>query len=156
MTETLRSQDIMALIPHRYPMLLVDRVQDINPGTSCTGVKNVTFNEPFFQGHFPGEPIMPGVLIVEAMAQTAGALVCHSMGMGAASQSHSKSVYFLGIDDARFRRPVTPGDTLLLKVEKVQNRGNVWKFKGQAFVGDALHAEATFTAMIVERTSSPS
>ena len=139
--------DIMKLIPHRYPMLLVDRIQDIMPGESCVGVKNVTFNEPFFQGHFPGEPIMPGVLIVEAMAQTAGALVCHSTDIS----GEDTGVYFMNIEEAKFRRPVLPGDVLEMHVEKVQNRGKVWKFLGKAMVNGKLHAEAKFTAMIVKK-----
>ena len=137
--------EIMGLIPHRYPMLLLDRMQDIVPGESCTGIKNVTFNEPFFQGHFPGEPIMPGVLIVEAMAQTAGALVCHSTDLGGANSS----VYFMNIEEAKFRRPVVPGDVLEMHVEKAQSRGSVWKFTGKAMVKGKVHAEAKFTAMIV-------
>ena len=140
-------QDIKALIPHRYPMLLVDRIIDIVDGVSCTGIKNVTINEPFFQGHFPQEPIMPGVLIVEAMAQTAGALVCATADIG----STDNSVYFMSIDNARFRKPVVPGDTLQMKVEKLKKHRNVWKFSAKAMVGEILHAEATFTAMITEK-----
>ena len=145
--DTLTVTEIMNLIPHRYSMLLVDRIQDIVAGESCTGFKNVTFNEPFFQGHFPGEPIMPGVLIVEAMAQTAGALVCHTTDLGGANSS----VYFMNIEDAKFRRPVVPGDILEMKVEKSQSRGSVWKFTGKAYVNGKVHAEAKFTAMIVKK-----
>ena len=144
--EVLNVKEIMDLIPHRYPMLLVDRIQDIVPGESCTGLKNVTFNEPFFQGHFPDEPIMPGVLIVEAMAQTAGALVCHSTDLGGADTS----VYFMNIEETKFRRPVVPGDVLEMHVEKAQSRGAVWKFIGKAMVNGKVHAEAKFTAMIVK------
>ncbi len=144
--EVLNVKEIMDLIPHRYPMLLVDRMQDIVPGESCIGLKNVTFNEPFFQGHFPGEPIMPGVLIVEAMAQTAGALVCHGTDLG----GEGSSVYFMNIEEAKFRRPVVPGDVLEMHVEKVQSRGSVWKFMGKAMVNGKVHAEAKFTAMIVK------
>lgn len=135
--------DIMALIPHRYPMLLVDRVERIVPGQSAVGIKAVTMNEPFFQGHFPEKPIMPGVLIVEAMAQTAGILVSHSTGLG-----NNKTVYFLAIDEARFRQPVVPGDLVEIHVTKMQSRSRIWKFKGQAYVRGRLHAEAIVTAMI--------
>lgn len=137
---------IMELIPHRYPMLLVDKVKDIVPGLSATGVKNVTMNEPHFQGHFPQRPIMPGVLIVEAMAQTAAVLVVHTLGDAA----HGKLVYFMTINDARFRRPVTPGDQLLIEVVKEQSRGNVWRFAGKARVNGTVMAEATFSAMIAD------
>tara|TARA_R110002095_G_scaffold1355_1_gene7019 strand:+ start:139 stop:588 length:450 start_codon:yes stop_codon:yes gene_type:complete len=145
--DTLTVTEIMDLIPHRYPMLLVDRIQDIVAGESCTGLKNVTFNEPFFQGHFPQSPIMPGVLIVEAMAQTAGALVCHTTDLG----GEDTSVYFMNIEEAKFRRPVVPGDILEMKVEKAQSRGSVWKFAGKAYVNGKVHAEAKFTAMIVKK-----
>lgn len=146
MTQTILTvKDIMALIPHRYPFLLVDRIQDIVLGESATGIKNVTINEPFFPGHFPQEPIMPGVLIVEALAQTAGALVCHSNNIGGAGSS----VYFMSIEEAKFRKPVVPGDVLELKVEKLKGRGTVWKFAGKACVNGAVHAEALFTAMVV-------
>jgi len=137
---------IMKRIPHRYPMLLIDRVVDIVSGESCTGIKNVTANEPFFQGHFPGRPIMPGVLIIEAMAQTAATLVVDSLeGVGA----DSHIVYFMTIESARFRKPVSPGDQLHIKVKKERQRGQVWKFRGEAFVGEALCAEAVYTAMLV-------
>lgn len=135
---------IMALIPHRYPFLLIDRVIDVVPGQSGTGIKNVTLNEPHFQGHFPGHPIMPGVLIVEAMAQTAGVLV-----MAELKDPEGALVYFMSIDGARFRKPVRPGDRLELAVEKLQGRGTVWKFKGEARVDGNVVAEATYTAMIV-------
>lgn len=137
---------IMKRIPHRYPMLLIDRVVDVVHGESCTGIKNVTVNEPFFQGHFPGHPIMPGVLIVEAMAQTAATLVVDSLeGVGASSCI----VYFMTIENARFRKPVVPGDRLAIKVKKIRQRGQVWKFQGEAFVDDVLCAEAVYTAMLV-------
>lgn len=135
---------IMKLIPHRYPMLLLDRLTAIVPGESAIGVKNVTINEPFFQGHFPQRPIMPGVLIVEALAQTAAALVVHTLG----DDAHGKLVYFMGIEKARFRRPVEPGAQLHLEVVKEQSRGNVWRFAGKARVDGAVAAEATFAAMI--------
>ena len=144
---TLNVQDIKKLIPHRYPMLLVDRVVVISQSTEGVGTKNVTANEHFFEGHFPESPIMPGVLIVEAMAQTAGVIVIH--GLPPADQD--KMVYFMSIEDAKFRKPVFPGDTLMLHVTKEQARFNVWRFKGVAKVGDVVHAEARFTAMIVDK-----
>ena len=137
---------IMEMIPHRYPFLMIDRVIDVVRDVSAVGIKNVTVNEPHFQGHFPSRPIMPVVLIVEAMAQTAGVLVVHTLG----PESEGKLVYFMTIDDARFRKPVTPGDTLHIHVVKQRSRGNVWKFKGEARVEGALVAEATFSAMIVD------
>ena len=138
--------EIMKMIPHRYPFLMIDKVVDIVLGESAVGVKAVTISEPHFQGHFPQRPIMPGVLIVEAMAQTAGVLVVHSLG----GESVSKLVYFMTIDSARFRKPVVPGDMLRIHVSRKQNRGAVWKFDGKAMVGDALVAEATFAAMLVD------
>lgn len=137
---------IMEMIPHRYPLLLVDRLEQVVLGESAVGIKNVTFNEPHFQGHFPGAPVMPGVLIVEAMAQTAAALVVATLGPGA----EGKLVYFMTIDNARFRRPVVPGDQLRLHVQKTRNRRNIWKFTGKAYVGDAVAADAAFGAMIVD------
>lgn len=142
---------VMEMIPHRYPILLVDRILEFVPGERAIGLKNVTFNEPHFQGHFPGWPVMPGVLIVEAMAQTSAALVVHTLG----EEAKGKIVYFMSIEDAKFRKPVTPGDTLHIHVEKVQNRRNVWKFNGKAMVGDQICAEATFSAMIMDRTGTP-
>ncbi|MFN7710721.1 MAG: 3-hydroxyacyl-ACP dehydratase FabZ [Holosporales bacterium] len=138
---------IMELLPHRYPFLLVDRIEDIVPGKSATGVKNVTINEPFFVGHFPNRPIMPGVLIIEAMAQTAGALFCLSNGIAGAE----KDLFFMAIDDARFRAPVIPGHTLHIKVEKIQERKMISKFKCQAFVEDKLHTEAVVTAIVMDK-----
>ncbi|MGI4852036.1 MAG: 3-hydroxyacyl-ACP dehydratase FabZ [Janthinobacterium lividum] len=139
----LKYDEITALIPHRYPFLLVDRVEKIIPGEQATGYKNVTINENFFQGHFPDFPIMPGVLIVEALAQTAGVLVCHTLDL-----KNQRRVYFMSIENARFRKPVTPGDVLELRVQKIQNRKTIWKFKGEALVDGVVYAEATFTAMI--------
>ena len=138
---------ILQMIPHRYPMLMVDRVLDMQLDRSAIGVKNVSINEPFFQGHFPSEPVMPGVLIVEAMAQTAAVLVVATFG----SESEGKLVYFMSIDGVRFRRPVVPGDRLELHVEKIQSRANVWKFSGKAMVEGKVAAEATFAAMIRDR-----
>ncbi len=137
---------IMQLIPHRYPFLLIDRVVDITPGECATGIKNVSINENYFQGHFPARPVMPGVLIIEAMAQTAAVLVVHTLGAG----SEGKLVYFMSIDSARFRRPVVPGDTLAVRVARAHQRGNVWKFDGRAVVAGKLAAEATFAAMIMD------
>ncbi|HEB79118.1 MAG TPA: 3-hydroxyacyl-ACP dehydratase FabZ [Rhodospirillales bacterium] len=138
---------IMDLIPHRYPFLMIDRMIDVVPGKSAVGIKNVSINEPFFQGHFPSKPIMPGVLIVEAMAQTAGALVIYTNGQN----SENTFVYFMSVEQARFRKPITPGDCIHLHVEKQQSRGDVWKFKGEAMVDGVLMAEAVYTAMIVEK-----
>lgn len=144
--ETIDINGIMRRIPHRYPMLLIDRVEDVVRAESCTGIKNVSVNEPFFQGHFPNRPIMPGVLIIEAMAQTAATLVVDSLE-GVDAETHI--VYFMTIDGARFRKPVLPGDRLMLKVKKDRQRGNVWKFRGEAFVDGVLCAEAVYTAMLV-------
>ena len=137
---------IMERIPHRYPMLLIDRVIDVVPGESCTGIKNVSANEPCFQGHFPGHPIMPGVLIIEAMAQTSATMVVDSL-KGVGCETHL--VYFMTIESARFRKPVVPGDQLHIKVKKDRQRGNVWKFRGEAYVGEVLCAEAVYTAMLL-------
>jgi 3-hydroxyacyl-[acyl-carrier-protein] dehydratase len=144
--ETLDILDIMRMLPHRYPLLMIDRVIDIHTGESATGIKNVSINEHYFAGHFPTKPVMPGVLIIEAMAQTAAVVVIHSMG----GSAEGKLVYFMSIDEARFRKPVMPGDQLQLRVKKVQSRRNIWKFRGEGYVGDKLCAEAEFTAMIVD------
>lgn len=144
--QTILIDQIQRLIPHRYPMLLIDKIIDVVPHEKAVGIKNVTYNEWFFTGHFPARPVMPGVLIIEALAQTAGALVMYSSGF----ESQKKLVYFMSIEEARFRRPVVPGDTLQLQVQKQRHRSNVWRFEGNAFVGDALMAEATFTAMIAD------
>jgi 3-hydroxyacyl-[acyl-carrier-protein] dehydratase len=145
MTESINLdvEQIKLLLPHRPPMLLVEKLTNIVPGESATGYKAVSISEPFFMGHFPERALMPGVLIVEAMAQTAGALVVYSLKGKASS-----SVYFLTIEEARFRKPVVPGDVLRMPVKKLRQRGPVWKFEGQAFVGDDLCAEAQFSAMI--------
>lgn len=137
-------QSIMDMIPHRYPILLVDRIIDYKEGEWAIGLKNVTFNEPHFMGHFPKFPIMPGVLIVEAMAQTSAVLVVQTLG----EESKGKLVFFMSIEEAKFRKPVTPGDSVHIHVEVIKNRGAIWKFKGTAKVGDTVHAEAIFSAMI--------
>ncbi|AGH98073.1 3-hydroxyacyl-ACP dehydratase FabZ [Micavibrio aeruginosavorus] len=137
---------IMEMIPHRYPILLVDRILEFVPNERAVGLKNVTFNEPHFQGHFPRFPVMPGVLIVEAMAQTAAIMVVQTLG----KEAEGKLVYFMTIDQARFRKPVVPGDSLHIHVQKTKQRGPVWKFKGEAMVGDTLCAEAEFSAMIMD------
>lgn len=141
-------QQIMKRIPHRYPFLLVDRVENMVPGESAVGIKNVTMNEPHFTGHFPDFPVMPGVLIVEAMAQTAAIVVCETFEN---PEAENKQVFFMTIDDARFRKPVVPGDRLEIHVTKVQARKTVWKFKGEAMVDGKLCAEATYSAMIMEK-----
>jgi len=138
---------IKELIPHRYPFLLIDGIQTLTPNESATGIKNVSVNELFFEGHFPDRPVMPGVLIVESMAQTAGCLVVASLGR----ESEGKLVYFMTIENARFRKPVVPGDRLVINVKKLRSRGSVFKFSGKAFVGEVLAAEATFSAMIVDK-----
>ncbi|MDH4027303.1 MAG: 3-hydroxyacyl-ACP dehydratase FabZ [Nitrospirota bacterium] len=137
-------QEIQKILPHRFPFLLVDRVLELEPKVRATGLKNVTINEAFFQGHFPDYPIMPGVLIVEAMAQLAGILAFYSGANG-------NSVYFMSIEKAKFRKPVVPGDQLRFETGILQNRNNVWKFTGKAFVDDNLVAEADFTAMVAEQ-----
>jgi 3-hydroxyacyl-[acyl-carrier-protein] dehydratase len=139
-------QRIMEMIPHRPPFLMIDKVVDVIANECATGIKNVSINENYFQGHFPARAVMPGVLIIEAMAQTAAVLVVHTLG----PESAGKLVYFMSVDNARFRRPVFPGDRLDVHVVKQRNRGNVWKFEGRAKVGDNLMAEAVFAAMILD------
>ena len=138
---------IKQVLPHRYPFLMIDKVIDLTNGTKATGIKNVTFNEPHFTGHFPEQPVMPGVLIVEAMAQTAAVLVAKTLGL----IDHKFLVYFLSIDKAKFRKPVEPGDMLSLIVNVTQNRGKTWKFNGHAIANKVLVAESDFTAMMVEQ-----
>jgi 3-hydroxyacyl-[acyl-carrier-protein] dehydratase len=138
--------EIMKILPHAYPFLLVDRIIEIEPGKRIVGIKNVTYNEPFFPGHFPGHPIMPGVLIVEAMAQTAGVLAFKSMP----EQEQGKPVFFMGIDHARFRRPVVPGDQLRLELDITKHRQSIWGFKGKALVDGKAAAEAELLAMLGE------
>lgn len=139
-------EKIVEMIPHRYPFLMIDRVTDLVPELSAIGHKNVTINEPHFQGHFPGKPVMPGVLIVEAMAQTAAVLVVHSIGGG----TEGKLVYFMSVENAKFRYPVQPGDVLQINVTTKQHRKTVWKFEGIARVDGQVVAEAIFTAMIMD------
>jgi 3-hydroxyacyl-[acyl-carrier-protein] dehydratase len=146
---TLGSADIgrlLKLLPHRYPFLLVDRIIEMDGDRSAIGIKNVTINEPFFQGHFPTYPVMPGVLLIEGMAQTAGALCVSTMDQ----EYEPDLVYFMAIDRARFRRPVVPGDTVHYHVKKMRNRGRVWRFKCEAKVANELVAEAEVSAMIVD------
>jgi 3-hydroxyacyl-[acyl-carrier-protein] dehydratase len=138
-------QRIMEMIPHRHPFLMIDKVVDMVANERATGIKSVSINENYFQGHFPARPVMPGVLIIEAMAQTAAVLVVHTLG----PESEGKLVYFMSVDNARFRRPVFPGDRLDVHVTKQRHRGNVWKFEGRAKVGNNLMAEAVFAAMIL-------
>jgi 3-hydroxyacyl-[acyl-carrier-protein] dehydratase len=141
---TLDVEQIKKLLPHRAPFLFIERLTEICPGESAVGYKAVAFNEPHFLGHFPDYAVMPGVLIVEAMAQAAGALVVHTLGL----TGEKRIVYFMTIDRARFRRPVRPGDLLRIPVKVLRHRGPVWKFTGEAYVGDTLCAEAEFSAMI--------
>ncbi len=138
---------IIRAIPHRYPFLLVDRIVDVVKGVSAVGVKNVSINEPFFQGHFPARPVMPGVLIVESMAQTAAVLVVETLG----PDVRGRLVYFLSIDGAKFRRPVVPGDQMRVHVEKERQRGNIWKFRAEAKVDGKVAAEAVISAMILDQ-----
>ena len=139
-------QRVMQMIPHRHPFLMIDKIVDAVANVRATGIKNVSINEQYFQGHFPVRPVMPGVLIIEAMAQTAAVLVVHTLGR----KAEGKLVYFMSVDNARFRRPVFPGDCLHVHVTKQRNRGNVWKFEGRAEVGGQLMAEAIFAAMILD------
>lgn len=144
-TAVIEITEIMNILPHRYPFLLIDRILELEPGKSARGLKNVSINEPFFAGHFPGHPIMPGVLIIEAMAQVGGVLAFKSAGVA------NKAVYFMGIDNARFRKPVVPGDTVEFVLTVTKCRGVIWVFKGEAFVAGALVAEAELMATIVEK-----
>ena len=137
---------IMQMIPHRYPFLMVDRVVELKVHEYAVGIKNVSINEPFFQGHFPRQAVMPGVLIVESMAQTAAVLVVETLEGDAAG----KLVYFMSVENARFRKPVVPGDSLRIHVDKIHSRGNVWKFASKAYVDGQVVAEARFAAMIMD------
>lgn len=138
--------NIIDMIPHRYPILLVDRVVEFMPESGLVALKNVTFNEPHFMGHFPSRPIMPGVLIVEAIAQASAIYVVKKLGESA----RGKLVYFMSIDDVKFRKPVVPGDSLYIHIETMQNRGNVWKFRGEAKIDGKKVTQGVVTAMIVE------
>ncbi|MDP7625952.1 MAG: 3-hydroxyacyl-ACP dehydratase FabZ [Rhodospirillales bacterium] len=140
-------EKIVEMIPHRYPFLMIDRVSDLVPEESAVGHKNVTINEPHFQGHFPSKPIMPGVLIIEAMAQTSAVLVVHTLG----GEAVDKLVYFMSVENAKFRRPVQPGDVMKIYVNTKQHRKAVWKFDGVAKVDEQIVAESTFTAMIIDQ-----
>lgn len=142
----LNIQQIMEILPHRYPFLLIDRLEEVEEGKKVNGYKNVTFNEPFFQGHFPGHPIMPGVLIIEAMAQVGGAYVTVIDNIG-----RDRLTYFVGIDKARFRKPVLPGDVLRMELELLSKRRGIYQFMGKAYVGDALVAEAELKATFARK-----
>ncbi|HEX9807974.1 MAG TPA: 3-hydroxyacyl-ACP dehydratase FabZ [Alphaproteobacteria bacterium] len=143
---TIGIERIMRMIPHRYPFLMIDRVDEVVANDHAVGIKNVSINEPYFQGHFPRQAVMPGVLVIEAMAQTAAVLVVETLG----PDSEGKLVYFMTVENARFRKPVVPGDTLKVHVTKLQNRRNVWKFRAEAKVDGAVVAEATYAAMILD------
>jgi beta-hydroxyacyl-ACP dehydratase FabZ len=145
----IRIQEIMELLPHRYPFLLVDRIVEWDPGKRIVGIKNVTINEPFFQGHFPGHPIMPGVLIIEAVAQAGGILALKALG------GEKRIAYFTGIDNCKFRRPVVPGDQLRLEVSIVARKGFYWKMRGEASVDGVVVAKADVTASIPDGLEQP-
>lgn len=140
--------EIASIIPHRYPMLLVDRIIDFHQNEKISGIKNITMNEPQFTGHFPDRPVMPGVLIVEAMAQLSAVLVAKSM-----KSTQDKEVFFMSIEETKFRKIVEPGDSMIMHSNIIQNRGNVWKFKAFSEVDGKVVAEATFTAMVKEKTA---
>ena len=144
---TLLHNDIIKLIPHRYPFLLIDKITDIDLNKSVTGIKAVTFNEPYFPGHFPEHPVMPGVLILEAMAQTAACLISYENQ----SLSNNNLVFFTGIDKAKFRKPVTPGCELFFKINLISSKRTLYKFNGEAFVKDRLVASSEFSAMLVDK-----
>ncbi len=144
---TLLHNDIIKLIPHRHPFLLIDKITDINLNKSITGIKVVTFNEPYFPGHFPEYPVMPGVLILEGMAQTAACLISYEYQ----SLSKNNLVFFTGIDKAKFRKPVTPGHMLLYKIYLITSKKSLYKFRGEAFVEEKLVASSEFSAMLVDK-----
>ncbi len=143
--------EIQKILPHRYPFLLLDRVTELTPGESIEGYKNVTISEPVFQGHFPDHPIYPGVMIIEGMAQAGGVLAFESLPEEEKAQAESKVVYFMSIDKAKFRAPVTPGDQLIYKLTVVKNRGAVWQLDAKAYVDDKVVAQAELKAMIVDK-----
>ena len=142
---SMTTQEIMEILPHRHPFLLIDTVEEVEPGVRAVAKKNVTFNEPFFAGHFPGNPVMPGVLIVEAMAQTGALLMSKTLDVAVAD----KVIMFMSIDGVRFRKPARPGDQLRMRVMVTKQRGDVFKFRGETFIDDKLAAEADFAAMVV-------
>ena len=144
----LELDDLMQVLPHRYPMLLIDRLVDIKPGEGAVGIKNVSYSDPIFQGHFPQKPIMPGVLIIEAMAQAAAAYTSYTEELDV----QNKIVLFMGVDKARFRRPVVPGDQLRIAVRTVQRRAPVWRFAGEATVDGTRVADAQYSAMLAQAT----
>ena len=141
-------QQIMDYLPHRYPFLLIDKIIELNPGKDIVGIKNVTYNEPFFGGHFPNFPVMPGVLIIEAMAQVAGIFGLEASGLKAGNADSGTKIFFMSIDKARFRKPVRPGDTLLMTMKLLNHRRNIWKFSGRAEVDGVLVCEAEMMASI--------
>lgn len=147
---TIEMGEILRRIPHRYPFLLVDRAEDYKPHESIVGIKCVTANEPHFPGHFPGNPVMPGVLIIEAIAQSGAVLMSKSLN----ADVTGKTIFFTSVDNCKFRTPVRPGDVLRMPVEVLRHRGDVFKFRGRAMVGDKVAAEVEFTAMVVETPPS--
>jgi 3-hydroxyacyl-[acyl-carrier-protein] dehydratase len=143
--------DIQNILPHRYPFLLVDRITELTPGEYIEGLKNVSISEPVFQGHFPGHPIYPGVMIIEGMAQAGGVLAFKSMDIDSQDEIQNKVVYFMSIDKAKFRAPVTPGDQLIYKISVIKNKGAVWQLDAKAYVDDKVVAQAELKAMIVDK-----
>ena len=143
--------DIQNILPHRYPFLLVDRITELTPGEYIEGLKNVSISEPVFQGHFPGHPIYPGVMIIEGMAQAGGVLAFKSMDTESQEEIENKVVYFMSIDKAKFRSPVTPGDQLVYKIDVIKHKGAIWQLDAKAYVDDKLVAQAELKAMIVDK-----
>lgn len=143
--------DIQNILPHRYPFLLVDRITELTPGEYIEGLKNISISEPVFQGHFPGHPIYPGVMIIEGMAQAGGVLAFKSMDLASQEEIENKVVYFMSIDNAKFRSPVTPGDQLVYKINVIKNKGAVWQLDAKAYVDDKIVAQAELKAMIVDK-----
>jgi 3-hydroxyacyl-[acyl-carrier-protein] dehydratase len=143
--------DIQNILPHRYPFLLVDRITELTPGEYIEGLKNVSISEPVFQGHFPGHPIYPGVMIIEGMAQAGGVLAFKSMDLASQEEIENKVVYFMSIDKAKFRSPVTPGDQLVYKIDVIKHKGAVWQLDAKAYVDDKIVAQAELKAMIVDK-----
>jgi 3-hydroxyacyl-[acyl-carrier-protein] dehydratase len=143
--------DIQNILPHRYPFLLVDRITELTPGEYIEGLKNISISEPVFQGHFPGHPIYPGVMIIEGMAQAGGVLAFKSMDIASQEEIENKVVYFMSIDKAKFRAPVTPGDQLVYKIDVIKNKGAVWQLDAKAYVDDKIVAQAELKAMIVDK-----